>query len=246
MTKLSMLQKTPLKKKSQGCILLRNWTWKLRELVGFRRSSSLQKNHGKLFHCPRVIKISFLEKAVCCHRRPLGLGIAPSSTLRCKFWYITIVKMKVLNLMHIFIWLNNASSILASRPNCLLSSFVASKHKPHKKWSQKIFLVCSMYIDVHSSRNNTLVLLPWRWQKSHHCIRVMTKITPWIKWTREITTMWTREPPQPLNYIIWSITIFRIVFGMVHGRPYKRTCHKILMSQILLTSHAHNLQECLC
>lgn len=193
----------------------------MRELVGFRRSSSLQKNHSKLFHCPQVIKNSFLERTVCCHRWPLGLGVTPSSTLQCKIWHITIAKVKVLNLMHIFIRLNSASSILAFIPSCLLSSFIASKHEPHKKWLENIFLVCSTYVDVHSSKKNKLVLPRWIWQKSHHYTRVMNKITPWIKWTKEITTMWTREPPQPPNYIIWSITIFRIVFGMVHGRHTK-------------------------
>ncbi len=157
--KLPMLAKDSTgKKKPQGRILLRNWTWRLRELVGLGRSSSLQKNHGKLFRCPRTVKVSLLERAVRCHRRPLGLGVSPSSTLRRRIWRIAIARwaagsarVKVLNLMHTFMWLSSASSMPASGPSRLLSSFTASEHKPHTKWPQKIFLVCSMYADVHSS-----------------------------------------------------------------------------------------------
>jgi hypothetical protein len=157
--KLPMLAKDSTgKKKPQGRILLRNWAWRLREFVGLGRSSSLQTNHGKLFRCPRAVKVSLLERAVRCHRRPLGLGVSPSSTLRRRIWRIAIARwaagsarVKVLNLMHIFMWLSSASSMPASGPSRLLSSFTASEHKPHTKWPQNIFLVRSMYADVHSS-----------------------------------------------------------------------------------------------
>jgi hypothetical protein len=79
-----MLAKDSIKNKSPRRHSLEESNMKIEGVCWIQKIFKLAKESWQAFSSLRLIKISFLERVVRCHRQLLGLGVAPSSTLQCK------------------------------------------------------------------------------------------------------------------------------------------------------------------